>query len=226
MAKDLLEKTQKDFDLIADDFSRTRGKLWPEFLLFKKFVKEKDKVLDEGCGNGRLIEVIKDLKVDYTGIDFSERLLELARKRYPNFKFVKGSILDLPFPDNYFDVVFSIAVLHHIPSKELREKAVSEIKRVLKPEGKLILSVWDFRGDKKLIFLLLRYSFLRLIGRSKLDFGDVFVPWGKKVNRYYHFFTQREILKLIKKYNFHMLEKGVSRDKKGKRRNIFVVAQK
>ncbi len=225
-AKDLLKKTQEDFEKIAVEFSLTREKQWPEFSLFRKFIKEGDRILDEGCGNGRALEMMKDLKVEYIGIDFSEKLLEIARKKYPDFKFVKGNIVNLPFPDNYFDIVFSIAVLHHIPSEELREKMISEVKRVLKPRGKFILSVWDFRSNKRLVFLILKYSFLKIMGRSKLDFGDVFVPWGREVNRYYHFFTEKEILKLIKEHNFKILKKGVSRNKRGKRRNIFIIARK
>lgn len=166
------------------------------------------------------------MKVEYIGLDISENILEIARKTYPSFKFLKGSILDLPFPDNYFDVVLAIAVLHHIPSQELREKAVSECYRVLKPNGTFIVSVWDLWGKKKNIVSLLKYSFLKIIGRSKLDFGDIFLPWGKKAKRYYHFFRKSEIIRLIEKQGFKIIEKGVSKNKKGRRANIFLIAQK
>jgi len=198
-AEYLLKKTKEDYNLIAEDFSRTREEIWPEMrFLFDDYLMAGEKVLDLGCGNGRWFELFKEKKVDYVGVDFSEKLIEIAKKNYPQAKFQMTDVLNLPFPNNYFDKIYSIAVLHHIPSEEFRLKSLKEAKRVLKPEGLLILTVWRFHEPKEL-YLILKYTILKLIRRSKLDRKDIFEPWGKKIKRYYHCFSKRELINLIKK---------------------------
>jgi ubiquinone/menaquinone biosynthesis C-methylase UbiE len=205
-AQFLLEKTIKDYNLLAGDFSRTRQFTWDVEPL-SKYVLDGDRILDLGCGNGRLLKVFKEQKIDYFGLDASEKLIKIARKEYPKSKFKVGDILSLPFPDNFFDKVFVIRTLHHVPSQKLRLQALKEIRRVLKPGGILILTVWNVWGLRYKINLLrvIKYSFLKIIGRSKLDFGDAFIPWwklGEKTSRYFHFFTKRELKNLVEKSNF------------------------
>jgi hypothetical protein len=76
------------------------------------------------------------------------------------------------------------------------------------------------------ILALLKYTLLKIIGRSKLDFKDFFVPWGKKMLRYYHFFTQRELENLVKKVGFEILDFGVVKNKRGNRQNYYIVSKK
>ncbi|GAH26634.1 unnamed protein product, partial [marine sediment metagenome] len=56
-AEYLLKKTKEDYNLIAEDFSRTRWNIWAEFSIFRDYVKGGDEILDIGCGNGRLLEL-------------------------------------------------------------------------------------------------------------------------------------------------------------------------
>jgi len=231
-AEYLLKKTKEDYNLIAEDFSRTRWNIWAEFSIFRDYVKGGDEILDIGCGNGRLLELLKGKNIEYIGVDNSERLIEIAKRRlqptrHPEYKakFLVADTLNLPFPNDYFDKVFLIAVLHNIPSKELRFKALQEARRVLKPEGLLILTVWDIRR-KETVILILKHLFLKLIGKSQLDFKDVFVPWGKKVRRYYHYFTERELINLVKKEGFKIKKFGVAKNETGKRSNIYLIAEK
>ena len=212
--------------MIAEDFSRTRKKMWPEIkFLVDDYVRAEEKILDLGCGNGRLFEFLKDKNVDYFGVDFSEKLIEIAKKRFPEAKFQVADALNLPFSENTFDKVYSIAVLHQIPSQNFRLKFLKEAKRVLKPNGLLILTVWRFHQPKE-IFLLLKYTILKIIGKSKLDFKDIFEPWGKKIKRYYHCFSKKELVKLIEKVNLKVIEVGLVKNEKGNRQNIYVIAQK
>jgi len=122
----------------------------PEKDLFSNYITRGDVVLDLGCGDGRLFQIFRDKNIDYTGIDISEKLIKIAKRKNPNTKFIVGDALKLPFPDNSFTKVFNIAVLHHIPSKKLRLQLLSEAKRVLKPDGLLILTVWNL-WDKKVL---------------------------------------------------------------------------
>lgn len=224
-AEYLLKKTKEDYNLIAEDFSRIRWNIWAELSTFRDYVKDGDEILDIGCGNGRLLELLKGKNIEYIGVDNSERLIDIAKRRYPTKKFLVADTLNLPFPNDYFDKIFLIAVLHNIPSKELRFETLQEARRVLKSEGLLILTVWDI-WRKKTVILILKHLFLKLIGKSQLDFKDVFVPWGKKVRRYYHYFTKRELINLVEREGFKIKKFGVAKNETGKRSNIYLIAEK
>lgn len=224
LAKSLLEKTKEDFNLIAKDFSQTRQRFWPELInVFQQHIKTGDKVLDIGCGNGRLLDLFDNKGVDYTGIDNSAGQIKEAARRYPDRIFLKADALDLSFPDNSFDKVFSIAVLHEIPSLEFRQRFLQEANRILKPGGLCFLTVWDLR---KRFGLILKYNFLRLIKRTGLDWDDVFIPWGKEVKRYYHVFSKREINQLVKNTGFEIIKQGLARKQDGSMANLYLIAKK
>ncbi len=224
-AEIILKKTKENYNLTAEDFSRTRQTVWEELKFLFDYAENNDKILDLGCGNGRCLDFLKDKKIDYTGIDNSEELIKIARKKYPQINFQVADALKLPFPDNSFDKVYSIAVLHHIPSGELRVQFLKEAKRVLKPGGVLILTVWKFHRKKEL-FCLIKYTILKLIGKSELDFKDVFEPWQNKINRYYHWFLGREMIILVKKAGFILEKSRIIKNQKGNRRNIYVICKK
>ena len=119
--------------------------------------------------------------------------------------------------------------MHNIPSPEFQLQYLKEARRVLKPGGLLILRVWDFWKRKAALRLISKYTFLKLIGRSKLDFKDVFVPWkdseGKiLIQRYFHCFTQGELENLVKKTGF--IIKKIWRSGKDPRINIYLIAEK
>ncbi len=164
--------------------------MWQDLEFIKKYISNGDKVLDLGCGNGRLIDLLKDLDIKYVGIDSSEKLISLAKQKYPKHEFLKANALKLPFKDNSFDKIISIAVLHHIPSRELRLKFLKEIKRVLKPNGKLVLTIWNL-WQPMFFKYHWKYFILKITGKSKLDFFDIFYPWKDQdrnviVERYIH----------------------------------------
>jgi SAM-dependent methyltransferase len=87
--------------------------------------------LDAGCGEGfvarRLLDAMPGLKL--TGCDVSESALAVARSANPGAKFVSGSVVALPFPDNAFDVVGCFEVLEHLPG-DLPRQALAELERV------------------------------------------------------------------------------------------------
>ena len=148
-AQYLLRKTTQDYNLIAKDFSRTREyvpKERKELLL--RYIKQDYRVLDLGCGNGRFAEIFPE-NIDYIGVDNSEKIVKIAQKKHPKKKFQTAEALNLPFSDDFFDIVFSFSVIHHIPSNELRLLFLKEAKRVLKPKGFLILTVWNLNPIPK-----------------------------------------------------------------------------
>ncbi|MBA7611940.1 Ubiquinone biosynthesis O-methyltransferase [subsurface metagenome] len=224
-AKYLLDKTRQDYNAIAESFSSTRRFIWRGLEPLYNYALPREKVLDLGCGNGRLLQIFKEIDIDYTGVDSSEKLIEIAKKLYPNAKFQVADALHPPFPTNHFDKIYSIAVLHHIPSSQLRLEFLDEVKRVLKPDGLLILTVWDLWRWWRLgpIF---KFTILKTLGRSKLDFKDIFIPWRGMCQRYIHCFTQRELERLIERAGFKIKEVGVLTIPQSKEKNIYIVAKK
>jgi len=204
----ILEDVHQGYDKIAEDFSRSRKSAWEEFRPLAEYVKDRDKVLDLGCGNGRLTELFQGRHIEYFGIDNSEKLIEIARQKYPNVDFRVFDGFKIPFGDNFFAKIYCIAVLHHIPGRQLRQEFLDEARRVLKPGGRLILSVWNLFNSRDYKRLILKFTFKKLIGKSKLDFFDVVEPYfGKeKASRYIHLFRKEELRKEIIKAGFRIEE--------------------
>ena len=204
--KELLNIVKDNYENIAEEFSETRSKrIWPELIRLAQEVKNGDKIMDVGCGNGRLLEAFADKKTVYLGIDQSEKLIALAQKKYPDFDFRVGDILDLgKIAEVDFDYVYSIAVIQHLPDQELRINALRQLKNKIKDDGKIILSVWNLWASKKHKAMIRRNWLLKLIGKNKMDFGDILFHWKKEEDnvlkkRYYHAFTKWELKKIVKK---------------------------
>lgn len=104
-------------------------------------------VLDIGCGGGHLISLLADLRsdVNVTGLDLSFEQVSRAEARIRKFddrcKVLQGSALDLPFPDNSFDVVASVASIKHWPDKI---QGLRECLRVTRPGG----HIWVVETDR------------------------------------------------------------------------------
>ncbi len=97
------------------------------------------KVLDAGCGPGFVAANAKLLGAVAEGIDFSERMVEQAKDQFPDINFSVADVEDLPAQDETFDAVLSNIVLFHVTDPE---KAMSEARRVLKPNGRFVFSQW------------------------------------------------------------------------------------
>lgn len=119
--------------------------------LWSKEVSYKDRVLDVGCGEGRLLQDMKPA-INYTGIDFSKKLIEIAKERYrgKNHNFIVGDITkrDVWKDLGKFDRVFVVAVLHHLPSKKEQLYVLKQIKKHSKKGGKIYISFWNLWQKK------------------------------------------------------------------------------
>jgi demethylmenaquinone methyltransferase/2-methoxy-6-polyprenyl-1,4-benzoquinol methylase len=112
-------------------------------------VREGDHVLDACCGTGDLaIAAWKKAGAGHVvGLDFSPRMLERARRKAPELEFVQGDVLALPFEDASFD---SAVVGFGVRNVEDLEAALKELRRVLRPDGRLgILEITTPRGVLK-----------------------------------------------------------------------------
>lgn len=122
-------------------------------------IRDGESVLDVGCGTGTLTLAAKRRAGEgaICGIDASDEMIEVARrkaaKRAAEVDFRVALIEEVPYPDGSFDVVLSSLMLHHLPD-ELKRKGFEEMRRVLKPGGR-VLAV-DLSGSKGLAGMVMR----------------------------------------------------------------------
>ncbi len=198
-AHDIVGQVKASYKAIAGEFDQTRQRPWTEFEGFLGYIKKGARVLDLGCGNGRLCGFLEQKEVEYVGVDHNEALLKKAQENHPNAIFEHADMVNLELDDERFDNVFCIAAFHHIPSKPLRKKALKDIHRSLKKDGVLILTTWNLFQWKYV------REWLKGIGRSILTLGrkgtwnDLWIKWGKyPLKRYYHSFLPGELRRLFK----------------------------
>lgn len=205
------------YDAIASEFSTTRSKLWEDLKPLVRYVTAGDRVLDLGCGNGRLSQLFHDLSISYVGLDQSEELIKLAQKKFSEVKFVVGEMTYLPFPDAYFDAIYCIAAFHHLTTRDTQTKALREMYRVMKAGGRLIMMNWNLESDwaKEKI----------ATGKWKLgvEANTFIVPWKKSTgellgDRVYYGFTFAELENLFTKASFTVEEQYYTN--KGERSDI------
>ncbi len=208
-----LKQTELGYDLIAKKFSETRKHFWRSLEFIKQYAQDGDSILDFGCGNGRLIELFKDKEINYKGVDPSQKLINFAKEQYientDNFIKISPTKVSLPFNDEKFNSIYTIATFHHLPGKLHRLRVARELYRVTKKGGWIVVTVWDLWQTKykKQIW---KNRFKKIIGRSELDWNDCQITFtdneGKVFNRYHHAFTERELEKLFRKAGFNIVE--------------------
>jgi SAM-dependent methyltransferase len=102
------------------------------------------RVLDAGCGTGRIARRLSDRGCVVTGVDLSPGMLAVARRDHPDLDLAEGSLTDLPFDDGVFDGVLCWYSLIHLTDDEL-PVALAEVARVLRPGG--VVLVGFQKGD-------------------------------------------------------------------------------
>jgi len=171
------------------------------------------KILDLGCGNGRLIKILQTArkKYDYLGVDFSEKLLAKARQQFPDHAFQVADMTKLDWPAETFDLVCLVAAFHHLRDRQERQALLNNIYRWLKPGGILFMTNWYLWQPK-----YRKYFFQNI--KSKKSWNDCFIPYRlpnsqKFYWRYYHHFTSLELKSLLQKSGFVLEPRGVYRTK-------------
>jgi ubiquinone/menaquinone biosynthesis C-methylase UbiE len=97
--------------------------------------------LDVGCGTGVLAERLAVAGYQMVGVDPSAGMLEMLEARTPLVRAVQASGTSLPFDDDSFDLVLTVATMHHIADPEDVRQTLAEMVRVVKPSGRVL--VWD-----------------------------------------------------------------------------------
>ena len=109
----------------------------------RKTVTKNSKVLEVGCGEGRSLRDLLPITKNLTGIDYDQKAVDEAKEslKSPTIKLLKAEATKLPFKEQEFDFVICMTTFANFGS--LKHKALSEMSRVLKKEGKIIISVFN-----------------------------------------------------------------------------------
>lgn len=196
------EHVEKAYDEIARSFDTTRRYMWNKTNKFlDSFDEHKNtKFIDVGCGNGKNMIYLRNKEhLNIFGCDISEEQVKICNEKQLAVK--KCDNVCLSYEDNEFDCVISVAVIHHMINNELRAKAISELVRICKPNGKIFIQVWGTNAIGSSID-----------DKIQLDgLNDYLVPWrtkeGKLVaKRFYHLFEKDELEELCKLTDVKIVE--------------------
>lgn len=203
--KRLIELNRDFYEQFAGSFSATRQRLQPGVRKILDSIGEDDSVLDLGCGNGLFLRELhkRGHRASLLGADFSLPLLREAESTPGvGFKAVDLAQLSLSTDqlsvDGGWDVITMFATLHHIPANEIRLDILRTVKTLLKPDGRFILSNWQFLNSEKLKSRIQPWSRVGLSDED-VDSGDYLLDWrggGGGGLRYAHQFSAEELLGL------------------------------
>lgn len=235
-AQRLLEVNREFYRTVAEPFNQTRyaespGKQQLLHLLAPQLAHPaashtRARVLDVGCGNGRLAWLLDRLgwPVDYTGVDGEPELLRLAAENTRGLTHVRPRWLaadlgqtdwsavlmeiatvgaappeyDMPESDMpEFDVVVCLATLQHMPGYALRARVVRDLAQFVRPEGRLAISAWQFLSSARLAARQLPWSTIGL-EVAQVEPGDALLPWKQEhyAVRYVHQIDPAEMAQL------------------------------
>ena len=233
--KEIIHKTREDYNRIAKHFADTRQGAG-ELEKFIPLIKNDQYILDWGCGNGRLLRILRNKLVHYYGVDQSEKLLQIAKKEYAqqikkgSVKFFSNAKKEVKFRPQFFDLVFMVASFHHLPDTASRLKLLQEVYSQMKNGARLIITVWNLESNWAQDKLKKDKSDWEIFGDN-----DYIVPWKNQdgeliVKRYYHYFTKKELKGLLVKAGFTIEDmyysKGNERVPQKEARNLVAIAQK
>lgn len=209
------------YDEIGEHFSRTRQKTygskstnWPVTDRYLAKLEPGDRVLDMGCGNGKLITGLPE-GVEYLGTDFSQTLLIEAKSIFPDKKFEFGNIVE---PSHWeklgnFNAIFSVAVLHHIPEREQQLYILRQAKHHLVEGGFLYLTVWNLWQEK------FAQHHLDSTHLKETNSSWVEIPYNKKWKRFCVAYDIQNMADLMNEAGFEVSEMFYA-DREGRKSNV------
>lgn len=237
--KRLLDLNRQFYATVADDFDSTRLNLPMGMIRSLNYVRplftegEKLSVLDAGCGNGRFCWALEKLEtpIDYLGIDNDSRLLDLAQTHSSQLHFVYTQFqqLDLvtstPRLASPCHLVTCFAVLHHIPSYNLRLQLMRWLASQLEAGGRLLISTWQFLNSPRLVAKQIDWSAVG-IDAHETEPGDALLPWNQGVYaiRYAHQIDEDEVRQLAQEAGLLLQEIYYADGKEGNL-NLYAVLE-
>jgi len=132
---------KKGYDKIAEEYQIDRQAFdhSEELVEFAGFLPKNGKVLDVGCGTGvPVAKFLVEAGFEVVGIDFSEKMLKLARKNVPQATFVRKNMTKMDFGDNSFDGLTAFYSIIHVP-REKHSLLFKSFNRILRPDGIMLV---------------------------------------------------------------------------------------
>ena len=230
----LLAVNRRFYDEFAGSFAASRGFEQPGLHRALAFLPAAGPVLDVGCGNGRLAHLLEGAgrATEYLGIDFSVRLLEIARSQAASLHTVRAQFQQIDvtqpgwaaqLPTGRFQGIAAIALLHHLPGWQTRCDVLQEVRGLLDSGGILIVSAWQFTGEARLKRKVVPWSAIGLRD-EQIEAGDALLDWqrGGSGLRYCHLIDKAELGSLAQAAGF-VLGDVYYADGRSQRLNLFAV---
>jgi SAM-dependent methyltransferase len=180
----LIEQTKQTYELVALDFSRTRFSIWNSVKFFLNNIPKYFIGLEIGCGNGKNLDYcINNLNINIIGCDLCKKFVDICKeKKLPVFQ---ADMRNIGLKSQSFDFIISVAVLHHLPTLQLRIKAIKEMVRLGTRKCLFFISVWAFEQPPE--------------AKRKFTLQDELIPWKSRIDnktyfRYYHLYKINELL--------------------------------
>ena len=228
----LLELNRQFYERFAQPFSQTRSYLQPGVRRCLPRLLQATSLLDFGCGNGELFFALRQAGYPgrYLGLDFSHALLDIAIQRW--IELSQGNSQQAPFQavditqpgwqeslrKETFAVITAFAVLHHLPSAEVRLQVLKTL-RTLMPQtekGLLFLSNWQFLNSSRYRQRIQAWEEIGLTSDA-VESGDYLLDWreGGRGLRYVHHFSEAELTQLAAQSGFQVIESFYSDGREG-----------
>ena len=236
------------YETVGNEFDRTRQQYWEGWDTFlptlKNLVNQKRsiKVLDVACGNSRfgrfLNESLPEAEINYTGLDREPQLIQLSEQalKATNLTYklteidIVQNLIDNTFieklSENY-DLIVIFGLLHHIPSKNLRDRLIANSNNKLNKNGLLILSSWQFAKLPRFSERFIDPKKLS-IDPNELEPHDHILDWHRvhTAYRYCHFADEVELRELVEVNTNLKIKHSFYADGKNHQLNFYVVADK
>jgi len=165
------------------------------------------RILDVGCGYGRIIKRLSDVFKNYNnikiyGIDISENSINHCKQVLPKHSFSLDSIEHTRYENSFFDtIIMSYNLLGNLIDSESRIQAIEEIRRIIKPRGRLLFSVYS---EESLNAQKEAYSKLGFKVKEEADLLEVHANFGTVKSKR---FTQSELKYLFQDFNLSLIKK-------------------
>ncbi len=140
--------TRNSYESSAEEYAKNVMHLHPKAQgeKFQKMLPDHATILDVGCGSGRDAKIFSEMGLKVVGIDFSSKMIEVAKQTAPQAQFHKMDLEDIRFPQESFDGVWASCSLLHIPKNKIIS-VLSQIHNLLRKDGVLYLSVKQGAGE-------------------------------------------------------------------------------